>query len=97
LLSSLLPSQLPPAAGRSDGNRTTRQLVAVSFAITPLAHASSGAPLWAVAIAVVVVALALFLMFGPSWSRRPFSRARATDPVGPGVEPGEREKPAGDQ
>jgi hypothetical protein len=46
---------------------------------------------------VVVVALALFLMFGPSWSRRPFSRARATDPVGPGVEPGEREKPAGDQ
>lgn len=37
----------------------------MGLAAAPLAKASQGAPLWAVAIAVLVVLLALYLLLGP--------------------------------
>jgi type VI protein secretion system component VasF len=33
------------------------------------AHASDGAPIWAVALAAVVVVVALFLLLGPGFRR----------------------------
>jgi hypothetical protein len=43
---------------------------AVGLGAPPLAHASSGAPLWAIAIAIVVVLVALYLVLGPAIGRR---------------------------
>ena len=40
-------------------------MLSVGLAAAPLAKASQGAPLWAVAIAVLVVLLALYLLLGP--------------------------------
>jgi hypothetical protein len=61
----------------------------------PLAHAASGAPLWAIVIALVVVVLALYLLFGPDAARPSFLRSRPAEiPPGeipPAVKPGSGE------
>ena len=64
------------AAGRRE--RGPRRSVAFALApvVPPLAHASSGAPLWAIVIAVAVVLVALYLLFRPSVARPPFYRAK---------------------
>lgn len=55
-------------AGASS-TRGAASFSAVALATPPLAHASSGAPLWAIAVAIVVVLAALYFLLGPSIGR----------------------------
>jgi hypothetical protein len=68
---------------------------AIAFAAPPLAHASSGAPLWAIIIALIVVVLALYLLFGPESARPSFLRSKSAESkpgeVPPAVKPGSGE------
>lgn len=71
------------AAGRRE--RDPRRSVAFALApvVPPLAHASSGAPLWAIVVALAVVLVALYLLFRPSVARPTFYRAKpAPEPPG---------------
>jgi hypothetical protein len=69
---------LQPVGDPRHGGRPAPPLLALAIVTTPLAGGSSGAPLWAIAVAVVVVAVALCLMFVPDW--RPLARRGKAEP-----------------
>jgi hypothetical protein len=81
--------------------RAAPRLLTVGVLTTPLARGSSGAPLWAVVVAIVVVAVALFLMFGPEWRslrrRRSVEDGAATGDAEAVVPPPDGEALPGDQ
>ncbi len=54
----------------------------------PLAHASGGAPFWAVGVAFIVVVVALYLLFAPTAGRLGFLRPKGRDsPPGASLPP----------
>jgi hypothetical protein len=91
---------LQPDADRHRAGRSRSSVFALGLIAPPLAHGSGGAPLWAVAVAIVVVAVALFLMFGPEWSHlshRGSAEPGAESADGDAAPPRDSETHPGDQ